>query len=99
MMATLTAADLVGSATLVALTIWVLVVPGAVKTPPPVMDPPEQVQVTDLLVVPTTVAVKVCAPSMGIAALVGETVTAIPVTVTLAVAVAVGVAAVVAVTV
>ena len=53
---TVAAADLVVSATLVALTVYVPAAAGAVYKPALLTVPPEAVQVTDVLLVPETLA-------------------------------------------
>ena len=57
---TLTAADFVLSATLVATTEYVPAVPGAVYRPPDVIVPPVVDHVTDVLLEPVTVDVNCC---------------------------------------
>lgn len=71
-------ASLVGSATLVAVTVAVPGLAGAVKTPEGLMVPSEAFQVTDLLEVPRTVAVKGRVPLMSDVEEAGEIVTEIP---------------------
>jgi hypothetical protein len=81
-------ADLVVSATLVALTVNVPVVAGAVYTPELETVPPVAVQVTDVLLEPLTVAVNCCVPLVASEAEVGliatDTAGAVAVTVTVA---------------
>ncbi len=69
-------ADLVVSATLVAFTVYVPPVLGAVYKPLEEIVPPVAVQVTAVFVVPVTVAVNCCVPPVLSEATVGETVTA-----------------------
>jgi hypothetical protein len=71
-------ADLVGSATLLAITVAVPGLAGAVYTPEAVMLPRDAVQVTDLLDVPCTVAVKGRVPPTSELDEVGEIVTETP---------------------
>jgi len=93
---------LVVSATLVAFTVQVPAVLGAVYSPVEETDPPVADQVTAVLVVPLTVAVNCCVPPVLIVALVGATLMPTmtgALTVTLALAFLVVSAALVAVTV
>jgi len=70
-------ADLVGSATLVAVTenVVVLDTVGAVKRPPDVTVPPLAVQLAAVLLLPVTVSVNCLVPPELTVAVVGETVT------------------------
>lgn len=99
LMVTVAVAVLVGSAALVAVTVQVPAVAGAVNTPALVMLPALQDQVFAVLAEPVTAAVKVLLPLMATIALVGEIVIPTPGTVTVADPEPVGVAALVAVTV
>ena len=83
---TLTAADFVLSATLVATTEYVPAVPGAVYRPPDVIVPPVVDHVTDVLLEPVTVDVNGCVAPVWIATRVGliETTIGGALTVTLA---------------
>jgi hypothetical protein len=94
-------ADFVGSATLVAFTVYEPAVEGAVYKPAEVTVPPVAVQVTLVLLEPVTVAVNwLCCPVCRVTPEAGEIVTATAAfTVTVAVAVLVVSAALVAVTV
>jgi hypothetical protein len=91
---TVAAADFVGSATLVAVTVTVPPLAGAVSKPPAVIVPPEVDHVMALLeTVPVTLAVNCCVAPVGTLAVLGEMVIELTVgvvTVTVAVAVLVG---------
>ena len=97
---TVAEADFVVSATLVAVTVYVPAVAGAVYRPAVVIVPPVALHVTLVLVVPVTVAVNCCVPPVASDAEVGLIVTATgTVTVTVAEADLVVSATLVAVTV
>jgi len=68
-------ADLVVSATLVAFTVTVPAVDGAVNMPPVEMLPPLADHVTDVLLLPVTLAVNCCVPLVSMEAETGEIVT------------------------
>jgi len=72
---TVAEADLVVSATLVALTVYVPVVLGAVYSPEEEMVPPVADQVTDVLLLPVTDAANCCVAPVCIEAEVGVTLT------------------------